>query len=163
VSEQKDTTKGTSVNTVFCKQSILGKPSSSISKLYFVTHFPKSSVLPKVDKTNALSKPVTSNSAPSTRELKGVQTVNVIAPRNFRTNASKTFRVDNVFPNKPVKASVRTKPITVSQSHIITKNNVNSKTNGLSPKDVKSTTRTRRPLPRNNSKNDKVPSKSKSS
>nr|GEY90088.1 hypothetical protein [Tanacetum cinerariifolium] len=163
VSEQKDTTKGTSVNTVFCKQSILGKPSSSRSKLYFVTPFPKSSVLPKVDKKNALSKPVTSNSAPSIRELKGVQTVNVIAPRNFRTNASKTFRVDNDFPNKPVKASVRTKPIMVSQSHVITKNDVNSKTNGLSPKDVKSTTRTRRPLPRNNSKNYKVPSKSKSS
>nr|GEZ64335.1 hypothetical protein [Tanacetum cinerariifolium] len=98
VSEQKDTTKDASVNTLFCKQSILGKPPFSGSKLYHITPFPKSSVLPKVDKTNALSKPVTSNSAPSTRESK----------------------------------------------------------------DVKNNNRTRRPLPRNNPKNDKVPSKSKS-
>nr|GEU70393.1 hypothetical protein [Tanacetum cinerariifolium] len=152
VSEQKATTKGTSVNTLFCKQSILGKPPSSRSKLYTLTPSLKSSILPKVDKTNALSKPVTSNLAPSSRESKGVQTINVIAPRIFRTNPSKTSRVDNVFPNKPIKASVRTKPITVSQPHVITKNDVNSKTNGFSPKDVKSTTRTRRPLPRNNPK-----------
>ncbi|GKA61387.1 hypothetical protein Tco_0760794 [Tanacetum coccineum] len=71
----------------------------------------------------------------------------------------KTSRNDNFVPNKHVKASVRTKPITVSQPHIITKNDVNSKTNGFSPKEVKSTTRTRRPLPRNNPKNHKVPSK----
>nr|GEV36570.1 hypothetical protein [Tanacetum cinerariifolium] len=138
------------------KQSILGKSPSSGLKLYSVTPFPKSSILPKVDKTNALSKLVTSNSAPSIRELKGVQTVNVIAPRIFRTNTSKTSRVDNVFPNKPVKPSVRTKPTIVSQPHVITKNNVNSKPNGFSPKDIKSTTRTRRPLHRNNPKNDKI-------
>nr|GEV08699.1 hypothetical protein [Tanacetum cinerariifolium] len=131
------------------------KPPFSGSKLYYVTPFPKSSVLPKVDKTNSLSKTITSNSAPSIRESKGVQTVNVIAPIIFRTNHSKTSRVDNVFPNEPVKASVRTKPITVSQPHVITKNNVNSKTNGLSPKDVRSTTKTRRPLPKNSPKNDK--------
>ncbi|GJT83952.1 reverse transcriptase domain-containing protein [Tanacetum coccineum] len=117
VSERKGTTKGTRTNTMFTKQSILGKPPSSSykPKLYSVTPFPKSSVLPKVDKTNALSKPVTSNSAPSTRESKGVQTVKVIASRIFRTNHSKTSRVDNVVPNKPVKSSVRTKPITASQ------------------------------------------------
>ncbi|GJZ86125.1 hypothetical protein Tco_0657735, partial [Tanacetum coccineum] len=46
----------------------------------------------------------------------------------------------------------------VSQPYVITKNDVNSKTNGFSPKDVKSTTRTRRPQP----KSDKVHSKSKS-
>nr|GEU32757.1 hypothetical protein [Tanacetum cinerariifolium] len=163
VSKQKDTTKGTSVNTLFCKQSILGKPPSSGSKFYYVTPFLKSSVLPKVDKTNALSKPVTLNSAPSTRYLKGVQTVNVIALRIFRTNPSKTSRVDNVFPNKSIKASIRTKSIIVSQPHVITKNNVNSKTNGFSPKDVKSTTRTKRPQPRNNPKSNKVPFKCKSS
>ncbi|GJW30302.1 hypothetical protein Tco_0047177 [Tanacetum coccineum] len=42
-------------------------------------------------------------------------------------------------------------------------NEINSKINGFSPKDVKSTNMTRRPQPRNNPKNDKVPSKSKSS
>nr|GEU40252.1 hypothetical protein [Tanacetum cinerariifolium] len=109
VSKQKDSTKGTSVNTLFCEQSIMGKTASSGSKLYSITPFLKSSVLPKVDKANALSKPVTSNSAPSTRDSKGVQTVNVIAFRIFRTNPSNTSRVDNVIPMKPVKASVKTK------------------------------------------------------
>ncbi|GJW59344.1 hypothetical protein Tco_0106075 [Tanacetum coccineum] len=48
VSEQKDTTKGMSVNTQFRKQSILGKPpSSSGPKLYSVTPLPKSKVFPK--------------------------------------------------------------------------------------------------------------------
>ncbi|GJY67566.1 hypothetical protein Tco_0469804 [Tanacetum coccineum] len=132
VSEQKDTNKGTSVNTQFPTQSILGKPPySSKPKLYSVTPFPKSTVIPKV----------------------GI----------FRINPFKAPRVDNFVPNKHVKASVRTKLITVSQPHVITKNDVNSKTNGFSPKDIKSTTRTRRPQHKNNPKCDKVPSKSKSS
>ncbi|GKA22517.1 hypothetical protein Tco_0708479 [Tanacetum coccineum] len=164
VSEQKDTNKGTSVNTQFSKQSILGKPpSSSEPKMYSVTPFPKSTVILKVGKSNALSKPVTSNSAPSSRESTVVNNERVIAPGIFRINPFKSPKVDNFVPNKHVKASVRTKPITVSQPHVITKNDVNSKTNGFSPKDVKSTTRTRRPQPRNNPKSDKVPFKSKSS
>ncbi|GJW34866.1 hypothetical protein Tco_0057786 [Tanacetum coccineum] len=164
VSEQKDTNIGTSVNTQFLKQSILGKPpSSSKPKLYFVTPFPNSMIIPKVSKTNALSKPVTSNSAPSSRESTVVNNERVIAPGIFRINPFKASRVDNFVPNKHVKASVRTKLITVSQPHVITKNDVNSKTNGFSPKDVKSTTRTKRPQPRNNPKSDKVPFKSKSS
>ncbi|GJR96340.1 hypothetical protein Tco_0268514 [Tanacetum coccineum] len=123
VPEQKDTNKGTGVNTQFSKQSILGKPpSSSKPKMYYVTPLPKSTVIPKV-----------------------------------------ASRVDNFVPNKHVKASVRTKPITVSQSHVITKKDVNSNRNGFSPNNVESTTRTKRPQPRNNPKNDKVPFKSKSS
>ncbi|GJT95438.1 gag-pol polyprotein [Tanacetum coccineum] len=92
VSERKGTTKGTRTNTLFTKQSILGKPPSSSykQKLYSVTPFPKSSVLPKVDKTNALSKPVTSNSAPSTRESKGVQTVKIIT-RSSKKKGSVRF------------------------------------------------------------------------
>nr|GEX24305.1 hypothetical protein [Tanacetum cinerariifolium] len=132
VSGQNYTTRGTSANTKFVKQTILGKPpSSSRPKLYAVTPLPKSTTFPKV----------------------GI----------FRMNPFKASRVDNFVPNKHVKSSIRTKPITVSQPLVITKNDVNSKTNGFSHKDVKSTTKTRRPLPRNNPKNDKVPSKSKSS
>ncbi|GJR39053.1 hypothetical protein Tco_1214737 [Tanacetum coccineum] len=97
VSEQKDTSKGTSVNTQFCKQSILGKPpSSSGSKLYFVTPFPKSKGLPKIDESHALSKPITSNSAPSSREPNVMNNEKVIAPGIFRINpfkASKNIRV----------------------------------------------------------------------
>nr|GEY23151.1 putative ribonuclease H-like domain-containing protein [Tanacetum cinerariifolium] len=52
VSEQKDTTKGMSVNTRFRKQSVLGKPPpSSGSKLYSVTPFPKSKGLDNTAKT----------------------------------------------------------------------------------------------------------------
>nr|GFA28867.1 hypothetical protein [Tanacetum cinerariifolium] len=80
-----------------------------------------------------------------------------------KMNPFKDSTVDNFVPNKHVKSSVRTKLITVSQPHVITKNDVNSKTNGFFPKDVKSTSKTKRPLPRNNPKNDKILSKSKSS
>ncbi|GKD66400.1 hypothetical protein Tco_1308508 [Tanacetum coccineum] len=147
------------------QKSILGKPPSSSfgSKLYSIAPFPKSSVLPKVDKTNALSKPVTSNLAPSARESKVVQTVNVIAPRICRLNPSKTSRVDNVVPNKPVKTSVRIKPITVSQPNVIHKQQANSDSNGFSSTRVNNTAKTRRPHPRSNSNTDRVPSKSKSS
>nr|GEZ58615.1 hypothetical protein [Tanacetum cinerariifolium] len=135
VSEQKDTTRGTRTNTKFAKQSILGKPpSSSRPILYVVTPLPKSIVFPKSD-----------------------------CSRIFRINPFKAYSVDNFVPNKHVKASARTKPITVSHPHVITKNDVKSKTNGFSPKDVKSITKTRRSLPRNNPKNDKAPFKSKSS
>ncbi|GJR89074.1 hypothetical protein Tco_0213085 [Tanacetum coccineum] len=165
VSEQKNTTKGTSVDAKFSKQSILGKPPSSSfgPKLYSVTHLPKSKVILKVGELNALSKPVTSNSVPSSQESIVVNNERVIAPGIFRINPSKASRVNNFVPNKHVNTSSRTKPITVSQPHVIIKKDVNSNTNGFSPKDVESTTRTRRPQPRNNLKNDKVLSKSKSS
>ncbi|GJX43592.1 hypothetical protein Tco_0260268 [Tanacetum coccineum] len=82
---------------------------------------------------------------------------------NIWTNPSKTSRVDNVVPNKTIKTSIRIKPITVSQPHVITKEDVNSNTRGFSPKDIDSTTRTRRPQSKNNPKNARVPYKSKSS
>ncbi|GJT93967.1 hypothetical protein Tco_1082812 [Tanacetum coccineum] len=80
-----------------------------------------------------------------------------------KDNPSKTSRVDNVMPNETVKASVRTKPITTSQPHVISQENVNSNLNGISSTGVESTAKTRRPQPRRNIKNDRVPSASKSS
>ncbi|GKC34177.1 hypothetical protein Tco_1046561, partial [Tanacetum coccineum] len=148
--------KGTSVNTQFSKQSILGKPpSSSEPKMYSVTPFLKSTVILKVSKSNDLSKPVTSNSAPSSRESTVMNNERVIALGICRINPFKASRVDKFMPNKHVKASVRTKPITVSQPYVVTKEDVNSNRNGFSPSNVESTTRTRRPQPRNNPKNDK--------
>ncbi|GJW56016.1 retrovirus-related pol polyprotein from transposon TNT 1-94 [Tanacetum coccineum] len=156
VSKQKDITKGTSLNTQFCKESILGKPpSSSGPKLYPVTPFPKSKGLPKIDETHALSKPVTSNSAPTPQESKVVKNVNLIAPRMFRINPLKTSREGKSVPNKPINASVRTNPITISQPHVITKKDVNSDSNGLSSTRTNSTTKNRRPHLRSNTKNDK--------
>ncbi|GJS58509.1 retrovirus-related pol polyprotein from transposon TNT 1-94 [Tanacetum coccineum] len=164
VSKQKDTTKGTSVNTKFTKQSLLGKPpSSSKLKLYSVTPFPNSKVISKVGESNAMSDPVTLNAEPFARESKVVKNDNVITPGMFRINPSKTSRVDNDMPNKTVKASIRTKPITTSQPHVSSQENVNSNSNGISSTGVESTAKTRIPQPRSNTKNDRVPSASKSS
>ncbi|GJT39426.1 hypothetical protein Tco_0939291 [Tanacetum coccineum] len=133
VSDQVDTTKGTSTNTKFANQ--------------------------KVDETNDLSKPVTSNSVPTPQESKSVKHDNVIAPGMFRINPFKPSREEKYVPNK-VRASVRTTPITVSQPHVVTKKDVNSDSNGLSSTGVDNTAKTRRPQPRSNTKNDRVPSAS---
>nr|GFA13849.1 hypothetical protein [Tanacetum cinerariifolium] len=61
-----------------------------------------------------------------------------------------------------VRASARTKPITISQPPVFTKKDVNSDANGLSSTGVDNT-KTRRPQPRSNTKHDRVPSASKSS
>ncbi|GKE57838.1 hypothetical protein Tco_1497023, partial [Tanacetum coccineum] len=72
--------------------------------------------------------------APSTRESKVVKHDNVIAPGMFRINPSK-----------------------------ISRENVNSNSNGISSIGVESIAKTRRPQPRSNTKNDRVSSASKSS
>nr|GFA55479.1 hypothetical protein [Tanacetum cinerariifolium] len=79
----------------------------------------------------------------------------------FRINPDKTSREAKKEPNL-VRASNRTKPITVSQPHVFIKKDVNSELNGLSFTGVDST-KTRRPQLRSNTKNDRVPSASKSS
>nr|GEW67096.1 hypothetical protein [Tanacetum cinerariifolium] len=116
-----------SANTKFTKQSVLEKPPSSFkSKLYFVTLFLNSNVIPKAGESNFMSNPVTSTSPPSTRESKVMKNDNVIASGMFRIDPFKTSRVDNVMPNKPVKASIRTNPIIVSQP----RENVNPNSKG---------------------------------
>nr|GFC86324.1 hypothetical protein [Tanacetum cinerariifolium] len=85
----------------------------------------------------------------------------VIAPEMFRINPDETSREAKKVPNT-VRASARTKQITVSQPHVITKKDVNSDLNGLSSTGVDNT-KTRRPHPRSNTKNDSIPSASKSS
>nr|GFA75402.1 hypothetical protein [Tanacetum cinerariifolium] len=117
--------------------------------------------LPKVGKTNALSNPVTSNSVSKPQEPKSVNNDKVISPGMFRINPSKTFREEKHVLNI-VRASTRTKPITVSQPPVFTRQDVNSNLNGLSSTGVDNT-KTRRPQPRSNTKNDRVPSASKSS
>nr|GEY86815.1 hypothetical protein [Tanacetum cinerariifolium] len=98
----------TSANTKFAKQPIVEN-------------------LSKIGKTNALSKPVTSNSISTSQEPKSVNNDKVIAPGMFRIHPSKTYREEKKVPNT-VSASTRTKPITVSQPPVITKkNNVYSK------------------------------------
>ncbi|GJR42273.1 retrovirus-related pol polyprotein from transposon TNT 1-94 [Tanacetum coccineum] len=79
------------------------------------------------------------------------------------TKPTKASYCNFLVPNKPTKASVRTSPITVPQPYVITKKAANSDSNGFSSTGVDITTKTRRPQPRSNTKNDKVPSASKSS
>nr|GFD42497.1 hypothetical protein [Tanacetum cinerariifolium] len=94
VSDQKDNTRDTSANTKFAKQSIVEN-------------------LSKISETHALSKPVTLNSVTTPQESNVVKNDKVIAPGMFRINPFKTSREENHVPNT-VRASLRTKPITVS-------------------------------------------------
>nr|GEW41688.1 integrase, catalytic region, zinc finger, CCHC-type, peptidase aspartic, catalytic [Tanacetum cinerariifolium] len=142
VSNQKDTSRGTSANTKFAKQSILRKP-------------------PKAGETHALSKPVTLNLIPTPQGSKVLKNDKVIDLGMFTINPFKPSREEKHVPNK-VRASVRINPITVSQPPDITKKVVNSDSNGLSSTGVDNT-KTRRPQPRSNTKNDRVTSTSKSS
>nr|GEU45347.1 hypothetical protein [Tanacetum cinerariifolium] len=173
VSEQKDTTNGTSTNTKFANQSterklflqslrnktVVRQPNAFQSER---PNFSKTQVPQKVDKTNDLSNPVTSNSVPTTKESKVVENNTVIAPRMFRINPFKNSREVKFVPNKPVNASVRSNPITDPQPHVITKKVFNSDSHGFSSTRVDITTKTRRPQPRSNTKNDRVPSAFKS-
>ncbi|GKC35398.1 retrovirus-related pol polyprotein from transposon TNT 1-94 [Tanacetum coccineum] len=87
----------------------------------------------------------------------------VIALGMFRIAPSKTSREDKFVPINKARVNVRTKSITVSQPYVITKKDVNSDSNGLSSIGVDITAKTRRSQPRSNTKNDRVPSASKSS
>nr|GEV75088.1 integrase, catalytic region, zinc finger, CCHC-type, peptidase aspartic, catalytic [Tanacetum cinerariifolium] len=89
------------------------------------------------------------------------ETLQLAQERMFRINPFKTSREEKHVPNN-VSASARTKPITISQHSVITKKDVNSDSNGLSSTGIDNT-KTRRPQPRSNTKNDRVPSASKSS
>ncbi|GJS76511.1 hypothetical protein Tco_0726392 [Tanacetum coccineum] len=146
-----------STNTKLAKQTIMGKQhSTSGTKLYSVTPFPKFKFIPKVVESNALSKPVTSNSAPSPRELIGVNNDKVIAPGMFRINPFKNFREEKFMSINKVRASVRSKPITVSPPHVFAKKDVDFDSNGLFDTRVNNTAQTRRPQSKSNTKNDRL-------
>ncbi|GJW93839.1 hypothetical protein Tco_0173511, partial [Tanacetum coccineum] len=152
VSEQKDTTKGTSANTKFANQTNLGKPSFQPFRNHFVVRQPNAFqserpkwVPPKVVESNDLSNPVTSNSVSTICELKVVTNDKVISLGMFRIDPHKTSREDKFVPINKVRASIRTNLITVSQPHVITKKDVNSDANGLSSTGVDNTAKTRRP------------------
>nr|GEZ56738.1 hypothetical protein [Tanacetum cinerariifolium] len=133
------------------------------TKLYSVTPIPKSKDIPKAVKKNDLSKPVTLNLVPTTTESNVVTNDKVITPRMFTINLFNTFKEDKFMRINKVRASDRTNLITFSQPHVITKKDVNSNSNGLSSIRVDNTTKTRRPQPKSNTKNDRVSSGSKSS
>ncbi|GKC48370.1 hypothetical protein Tco_1066092, partial [Tanacetum coccineum] len=88
---------------------------------------------------------------------------NVIAPGMFSIDPRNTSRENKFVPIHNVRASIRTNLITIPQPHVIFKKVVNSDSNGFSSTGVDVTTKTRRPQPRSNTKNDRVPSSSHSS
>nr|GEU28962.1 hypothetical protein [Tanacetum cinerariifolium] len=103
-----------------------------------------------------------SYSIPQSRELHVVKHSKVIALGIFKIDPSQTFRVDLV-PNKQSSASIRINPITNSQRHVIFKENVGSDTVHASSTGLVHTARIRRPQPKGNTRNARVPSASKSS
>nr|GEW89254.1 hypothetical protein [Tanacetum cinerariifolium] len=103
VSEQKDITKGKSVNTKFANQSNERKPSLQSLRNNFVVRqknafqserpkFSKTRVPPKVVEMNYLSNSVTLNLVPTTIESTVMNNERVIALRIFRINPFKAFR-----------------------------------------------------------------------
>nr|GFA52910.1 hypothetical protein [Tanacetum cinerariifolium] len=187
VSDQKDNTQDSSKNTKFAKQSNV-------------------ETLPKIGKTNALSKPVTSNSVSTPQVSKGVNNAKVIAPGMFRISPDKLFKKvsdqkDNTldtsentkFAKKPIvetlpkvgKSNALSNPVTsnsvstpqeskgVNNDKVIAPGmfRINPDKTSREAKKVPNTvrasgidnTKTRRPQPRSNTKNDRVPSASKSS
>nr|GFC80283.1 hypothetical protein [Tanacetum cinerariifolium] len=101
-----------------------------------------------------------SHSVPQPREFNVVKHRNVIAPGMFKINPSQTPRVDLV-PNKQSNASIGINPITNSQRHVTVKENVSSNTVTASSTRLVHTARTRRPQPKGNTRNVRVPSASK--
>nr|GEW13734.1 retrovirus-related Pol polyprotein from transposon TNT 1-94 [Tanacetum cinerariifolium] len=120
---------------------------------------------PKLSKVTSHSKKlhasIPSHSVPQPREFNVVKHRNVIAPEMFKINPSQTSRVD-LEPNKQSSASIRTHLITNSQRHVTFKENVSSDTVTASSIGLVHTTRTRRPQPKGNTRNVRVPSSSKS-
>nr|GEV14724.1 hypothetical protein [Tanacetum cinerariifolium] len=121
---------------------------------------------PKLSAVTLLSKKLhtsmPSHSVPQPREFNIMKHRNVIAPRMFNIIPSQTPRVDLV-PNKQFSGSIRKNPITNSQRHVSVKENMNSNTATVSFTGLVHTARTRRPQPKGNTRNARVPSASKSS
>nr|GFA45805.1 integrase, catalytic region, zinc finger, CCHC-type, peptidase aspartic, catalytic [Tanacetum cinerariifolium] len=84
----------------------------------------------KVGESNALSKPVTSNSVSTPQESKGVNNDKEITPGMFRINRFMTSRDEKNVPNT-VRASDKKKPIIVSQPPVFTTKDVNSDVNQI--------------------------------
>nr|GEX48880.1 hypothetical protein [Tanacetum cinerariifolium] len=105
---------------------------------------------------------ILSHSEPQPREFNVAKHRNVIASRMLKINPSQTSKVDLV-PNKQSSASIRINSITNSQRHVTFKENVSSDMVTASSIGLVHTARTRRPQPKGNTSNARVPSASKTS
>nr|GEZ73258.1 hypothetical protein [Tanacetum cinerariifolium] len=123
--------------------------------------------VPNNARASARTKPITVSQPPVitkkdvTSNSNGLSSTGIDNTKTRRPQPRSNTKNDRKVPNT-VSASSRTKPITVSQPSVITKKGMNSNSNGLSSTRLDNT-KTRRPQPRSNTKNDRVPSASKSS
>nr|GFC23575.1 hypothetical protein [Tanacetum cinerariifolium] len=83
--------------------------------------------LPKIGETNALSKPVTSNSVSKPPVSKGVKNDKVIAPGMFRISPDKVSREAKKVPNTDVISKVDCAKCLISVNHKVCLNSVNGK------------------------------------
>nr|GEX57365.1 retrovirus-related Pol polyprotein from transposon TNT 1-94 [Tanacetum cinerariifolium] len=105
---------------------------------------------------------ILSHSVPQPRESNVVKHKNVIAHEMFKIDPSQTSRVDLV-PNNQASASIRTNPITNFHRHVSFKENASSDIVNAFSTGLVHTARSKRPQPKGNSRNARVPSASKSS
>nr|GEU76565.1 putative ribonuclease H-like domain-containing protein [Tanacetum cinerariifolium] len=152
-----------------------GKLESKIVELEFQVvnyeHEIRTSVTPHVDKpklsavtphSKKLHASTQSHSVPQPSEFNVVRHRNVIAFGMFKINPSQTPKVDLV-PNKQSNASIRINSITKSQRNVIVKENMSSNMATASSTGLVHTAKTRRPQPKGNTRNARVPYASKSS
>nr|GEV10825.1 retrovirus-related Pol polyprotein from transposon TNT 1-94 [Tanacetum cinerariifolium] len=138
------------------------KPMNNTSRTSVTLHVDKPKLVAVTPCFKKLHASISSHSVPQPREFNIVKHRNVIAPEMFKINPSQTSRVDLV-PNKQSSTSIRTNSITNSQRHVTFKENVSFDTVNASFTGLVHTARTRRPQPKGNTKNARVPSASKSS
>nr|GEU58882.1 hypothetical protein [Tanacetum cinerariifolium] len=138
------------------------EPMNNTSRTSVTPHVDKPKLSAITPQSKKLHASMPSHSVPQPREFNVVKHRNVIAPGMFKINPSQMPRVDLV-PNKKSSASIRTNSITNSQRHVTFKENVSSNTVTASSTGLVHTTRTRRPQPKGNTRNARVPSASKSS
>nr|GFC46946.1 hypothetical protein [Tanacetum cinerariifolium] len=104
---------------------------------------------------------IPSHSTPQPREFHVVKHSKVIAPGMFKIDPSQTSMVDPM-TNIQSSARIRTNLITNSQRHVTFKENMSFETVNASSTGLVHTVRTRRPQPKSNTRNARVPSTSKS-
>nr|GEV20957.1 integrase, catalytic region, zinc finger, CCHC-type, peptidase aspartic, catalytic [Tanacetum cinerariifolium] len=144
------------------KSSDTPSASNTLDPTSVTPHVDKPKVSAATPHSKKLHASIPSHSVPQPREFNVVKHRNVIAPGMFKINPSQMPMVDLV-PNKQSSASIKTNPITNSQRHLIVKENVSSNTVTASSTGLVHTARTRRPQPKGNTRNARVPSASKSS
>nr|GEW53590.1 putative ribonuclease H-like domain-containing protein [Tanacetum cinerariifolium] len=135
---------------------------SNTSRTSLTSHDDKPKLSAVTPHSKKLHASILSHSVPQPREFNIMKHRNVISPGMFKINPSQMPRVDLV-PNKQSSASIRTNQITNSQRHVIVKENISSNTVTASSTRLVHTARTRRPQPKGNTRNARVPSASKSS